>query len=235
MQLGFHPPLSRLYVFIRNEGNHLWYWLQDGEKRYIQYTAITGILKGLEIKESNTSFGEEMKADFEILADRPYVLRSGIESAFTKGVLMIINALSDDQLKKPVTLELKAGEKNNVLVSGRDPQSFEFIKTGSWENVNWELLMESAIARLGSSHPQPPSPPQPQPQTITQKQYQDLLDVAKRNGYNTAGFGELIGKYGFCRGGEISQKAYPQIWAEACDRSTAQKMNERAESELIRY
>ncbi|MEW6496343.1 MAG: hypothetical protein AB1589_28045 [Cyanobacteriota bacterium] len=83
------------------------------------------------MKEASTSHGDRMKADFEIIADRRYVLRSGIESAFTRGM--------------------------------------------------------------------------------------------------------LIGKYGFSRGGEITQRAYPEIWREACDRSIAEKMNVRAELEMVRY
>jgi hypothetical protein len=228
MKLGFHAPLTKLYIFVRNEGNCLWYWLDDGKKIYIPHTALTGTLNSLEVKEAQTSHGDRMKADFEIVADRRYVLRSGIDSAFSRGMLMLIAALSDEQLKRPITLELKAGdEKGNVLVSGRDPETFEPILTGSWEGVNWELLMNRAIARFISS--------QPQPQTINQKQYSDLLDRMTQTGYTMAGFGKLLAKYGFCRGSQITQGKYPQIWAEACDRSIAQKMNDRAESELIRH
>ena len=93
------------------------------------------------------------------------------------------------------------------------------------------MLMESAIARLGGgSHPQP----EPEP-TISQKQYQALVEMSKRNGYSTAGFGELLVKYGFCRGGEITQKVFPQLCSQASDRSIAQKMNARAESEMVRH
>jgi hypothetical protein len=241
MKLGFHEPLSRLYVFVKNEANHLWYWLDDGRKNYIPHTALTGTIRSLEVKESQTSHGDRMKLDVEVVADRRYILRSGVESAFSRGMLMLIGALSDDQLKRDITLELKAGdEKGNVLVSGRDPETFDPIITGSWEGANWELLMRRAIARLGGSHPQPQPQPQPQTQpqpepTITQRQYQDLLAMSKRNGYTPSGFGELLAKYGFSRGGDITQKAYPQLWAEACDRSIAEKMNARAESEMVRH
>jgi hypothetical protein len=173
-RLGFHPPLTRLYIFIKNEGNALWYYLEDSQKRYIPETALTGTLKRLDIKESETSFKTELKADFEIVADRRYVLRSGIETAFTKGMLMVIAALSDERLHRPITLELKAGdEKGNVLVSARDPETFEPIRTGGWDkNTDWNALMNRAIARLGgevqpspeSNHPSQPQPkPQPQP------------------------------------------------------------------------
>ncbi len=149
-KLGFHAPLTRLYVFIKNEGNALWYYLDDGHKVYIQESALTGTLKRFEVKEATTSFGSEVKADFEVIADRRYVLRSGVDTAFTKGMLMTLASLSDEQLKRPITLELKPGEeRNNVLVSARDPESFEPIKTGSWENANWNQLMNQALARLG--------------------------------------------------------------------------------------
>lgn len=162
-RLGFHPPLTRLYIFIKNEGNCLWYFLEDGTKRYIMDTALTGIIKRFEVKESQTSFGSELKADFEIVADRRYVLRSGTDTAFTKGMLLTIATLSDLALKRPVTLELKAGEeKGNVLVSARDPETFEPIRTGSWENADWNQLMNQALRRLGGEVT-PPAAPQPQP------------------------------------------------------------------------
>lgn len=34
MKLGFHAPLTKLYIFVKNEGNCLWYWLDDGRKIY---------------------------------------------------------------------------------------------------------------------------------------------------------------------------------------------------------
>lgn len=78
---------------------------------------------------------------------------------------MAIASLSDNQLKRPITLELKAGEeKNNVLVSARDSETFEPIRTGSWENADWNALMNQALARLGGEVPQPQPKPQPKPQ-----------------------------------------------------------------------
>lgn len=78
-----------------------------------------------------------------------------------------------------------------------------------------------------------PAFPQQMPQlttepTINQKQYTDLLASAKRNGYSNAGFAKLIGKYGFTRGGEITQKSYPQLWAQACDRNQALLMKRKS-------
>ena len=172
-KLGFHAPLTRLYVFIKNEANALWYYLDDGTKRYIQETALTGTLKRFEVKEAQTSFGSELKADFEVIADRRYVLRSGTDTAFTKGMLLVIASLSDNQLKRPITLELKAGEeKNNVLVSARNPETFEPIRTGSWENADWNALLNQALARLGGEVPQPVPQTQtkPQPQPAVQSQ-----------------------------------------------------------------
>ncbi len=151
MKLGFHGPLTKLYIFVKNEGNCLWYWLDDGRKIYIQESALTGTLRSLEVKEASTTHGDRLKLDIELVADRRYVLRSGIDSAFSRGMLMTIAVLSDDQLKCPITLELKPGdEKGNVLVSSRDPETFKPIITGSWEGVNWDLLLNRAIARLGS-------------------------------------------------------------------------------------
>jgi hypothetical protein len=213
MKLGFHSPLTKLYIFVKNEGNCLWYWLNDGRKIYIQESALTGVIKSLEVKEASTTHGDRLKLDIELVADRRYVLRSGIDSAFSRGMLMLIAALPDEKLKKPITLEVKPGdETGNVLVSGRDPQSFQPIVTGKWEGIDWQLLLNRAIARLGSSQPEP---------TISEKQYQDLLAKVKSSGYTMARFSELLLKYGFSRGNEITQGSYPQIWAEVGDRMLA--------------
>lgn len=224
MKLGFHQPLTRLYIFIKNEANCLWYWLDDGRQVYIPDTALTGTLKSFEVKQCETSYGDLLKADFEIVADRRYVLRSGADSAFSRGMLLAIAALSDKQLKRPITIEVKPGqEKSNVLVSVRDPKSFEPIITGKWENVNWDDLTKSAIARLGGLQPQPQQP------TINQKQYQDLLARSKQVGYTSSGFAQLIAKFGFSRGSEIFQEAYPQLWAEVCDLNMALLMNAKSQ------
>lgn len=116
----------------------------------------------MEVKEVQTNFKAELKADFEIVADRRYVLRSGVDTAFTKGMLLTIAALSEVQLKRPITLELKAGEeKGNVLMSARDPETFEPIRTGSWENADWNKLMNQALARLGGEAMSEPTNTQP--------------------------------------------------------------------------
>jgi hypothetical protein len=48
-----------------------------------------------------------------------------------------------------------------------------------------------------------------------------LLSRSKQAGYSNAGFAELLEKYGCSRGSEITQKVFPEIWAEACDRLKA--------------
>ncbi|HEY9610642.1 hypothetical protein [Allocoleopsis sp.] len=205
VKLGFHAPLTRLYVFIKNEGNALWYYLDDGNKVYIHETAITGVLKHFEVKEANTSFGDDVKADLEIMADRRYVLRSGVDTAFTKGMLMTIAALSDEQLNHPLTLELKPGEKKgNVLVSARDPETFEPIKTGTWGNANWDELMNQALSRFGGVvvPPSPPQRPATQPVPISTnrpalyQQHNHLIKVVRsRTGHTQAQIAAWCQKY----------------------------------------
>lgn len=213
-KLGFHQPLCRLYVFIKNEGNCLWYYLDDGRKVYIPETALTGTLKSLEVKEASTSHGERLKADFEIVADRRYVLRSGVDSAFTRGMLMLIAALSDDRIKRPITIELKSGdEKGNVLVSARDPETFEPIRTGTWENAKWDELMESAIARLGGSQPQSSAPP-PQTKPQTTAKYPQHNSLIKSVRAFTGHAPEQI--VGWCRQYGASQPS--ELSPELCDR-----------------
>jgi hypothetical protein len=90
------------------------------------------------------------------------------------------------------------------------------------------------MVKAFESQPQPQPPQQPQrssqsqpvvKETISQKQYQDLQARAKQNDYSTAGFAKLLTKFGFSRGSEVTQKAYPQLWTEAGDRNQAALMN----------
>lgn len=84
------------------------------------------------------------------------------------------------------------------------------------------------------SAPAPQPQPQAQtPQTISQKQFQDLKSRAQQSGFTGDGFQELLEKYGFKRGNEITTAAYKQMWSEACDRNMAMLLNARAEAEMI--
>jgi hypothetical protein len=51
-------------------------------------------------------------------------------------------------------------------MSARDPETFEPIRTGTWENADWDKLMNRALARLGgeATPPNDKSQPKPQPQ-----------------------------------------------------------------------
>lgn len=153
IKLGFGPIPRHTYIFVKQEANCCWYMLADDDtKLYVQERALTGTIQRLIIKDVETSFGKDIKADLEVLADRRYVIRSGFDSNFTKGLLLGINARSIDQLRQPVTITVTPGDRQTVFCHLYDPQTLEEIRVGWEKEADWESQANRAIAKLDQAH-----------------------------------------------------------------------------------
>lgn len=88
VKLGFGAIPKPQYVFVSRENDHCWYMLSEDEKRIPIYErALTGVITKIEInKKVETKFKVVEKNDLYILADKPYIIRSGSESYFSKSL-----------------------------------------------------------------------------------------------------------------------------------------------------
>jgi hypothetical protein len=144
--VGLHDIESATYLFISNEntpeGRYSWYTLVEGEngqanKKCISQKALTGKLEKLELKDVEVKACKKVetkpKLDIHIKADGDkYVIRTGIDTTFYKGLLLKLNALTDEQLANNITITATASVDSDKVVFAGVRFNDESIR------ANWE-------------------------------------------------------------------------------------------------
>jgi hypothetical protein len=107
--LGLHDIETSIYLFISNEatpeGRFAWYTLSEGEN----CQAFTGRLEKLELKDVEVKAGKKVetksKLDIHIKAGfDKYIIRTGLDTTFYKGLLLKLNNLTEEQLAETITI-----------------------------------------------------------------------------------------------------------------------------------
>ncbi|MEH1831888.1 MAG: hypothetical protein V7L29_07405 [Nostoc sp.] len=152
VKLGFGAAPKPQYVFVSKESDHCWYMLSDNTRQIPIYeTALTGVITGIEVnKKVETSHGDTEKTDLQILADKPYVIRSGSESYFSKSLLLSLDVLTSEQLRHPLTIAVSPGNSNVVFCNIYDPVTYRFIGV-SWDGyreINWQTLGQKISIKI---------------------------------------------------------------------------------------
>ncbi len=152
IKLGFGPIPRLQYIFVSRENDYCWYTLAEENKQIPIYDkALTGIITGIEVnKKVETSFGETEKTDLHILADKPYVVRSGSDSYFSKSLLLSLDNLSSEELQHPLTIAVEPGDKKVVFCKVYNPATYRSIGV-SWDGykeINWQVLGESLALKI---------------------------------------------------------------------------------------
>jgi hypothetical protein len=134
IKLGFGSIPKAQYIYVNREGDACWYSLSEDEKIMpIHEKALTGVITGIECNKSvETKFGIANKTDLAILADKPYIIRSGRESYFSKSLLLSLDALNVEQLQNPLTIAVNPGDKTIVFCKMYDPATYRAIDF-SWD------------------------------------------------------------------------------------------------------
>jgi hypothetical protein len=156
VKLGFGAIPKPQYVFVSRESDYCWYMLSEDRRQIPIYEkALTGVITGIEVeKQGETSFGLTLKNDLYILADKPYIIRSGNESYFSKGLLLSLDILTCEQLRQPLTITVSPGDRTIVFCTIYDPVSYRSIGV-SWDGhkeVNWQALGQKVSQKLNQSN-----------------------------------------------------------------------------------
>ena len=152
IKLGFGPIPRSTYIFVSRENDYCWYMLSEEKKQIPIYDkALTGIITGIEVnKKVETSFGETEKTDLHILADKPYIVRSGSDSYFSKGLLLSLDKLNSEELQHPLTIAVEPGEKKIVFCNVYNPATYRSIDV-SWDEhqkINWQVLGQNVGLKI---------------------------------------------------------------------------------------
>ncbi|MCC5634994.1 hypothetical protein LC593_03830 [Nostoc sp. CHAB 5844] len=155
VKLGFGSIPKPQYIFVSKESDHCWYMLSDDARQIPIYErALTGIITEIELKkEVETSQGKSEKTDLHILADKPYIIRSGSESYFSKGLLLSLNALSYEQLLQPLTIAVSPGDKAIVFCTIYHPITYRSVGV-SWDGhkeIDWQALGQKVSLKINGA------------------------------------------------------------------------------------
>ncbi|OCQ94233.1 hypothetical protein BCD64_05545 [Nostoc sp. MBR 210] len=155
IKLGFGSIPKPQYVFVSKESDHCWYMLSDDGKQIPIYDrALTGVITEIEVnKIIETSQGKSEKIDLHILADKPYIIRSGSESYFSKGLLLSLDALSYEQLLQPLTIAVSPGEKAIVFCTIYHPVTYRSVGV-SWDGhkeIDWQALGKQVSLKINGT------------------------------------------------------------------------------------
>ncbi|BAY76337.1 hypothetical protein NIES25_27860 [Nostoc linckia NIES-25] len=154
VKLGFGAIPKPQYVFVSRENDHCWYMLSEDEKRIPIYErALTGVITGIEVnKKVETKFKVVEKNDLYILADKPYIIRSGSESYFSKSLLLSLDVLTSEHLPNPLTIAVSPGDSNVVFCNIYDPVTYRTVGV-SWDGhkeIDWQAIGQRVSLKINS-------------------------------------------------------------------------------------
>lgn len=136
-----NPPYPR-YLFVgQDEGDSgaCWYELNENKNRiYVTERAIAGYLTGIRLEERDMGkFGMKWKLDLLLSADQPFVIRTGVDTIFARGVILGLNALAVEDalnLTEPIMIVVAPSKQEKKVVFG----SVYVEATGRRVKYEWE-------------------------------------------------------------------------------------------------
>ncbi|MHC5599409.1 MAG: hypothetical protein ACYTXC_26320 [Nostoc sp.] len=169
VKLGFGAVPKPQYVFVSKESDHCWYMLAEDERRIPIYEkALTGVITGIEVnRKVENTFGEVIRTDLNVLADKPYIIRSGSDTYFCKGLLLSLDILTFEQLRHPLTIAVSPGDKKVVFCNIYDPVTYRSVGV-SWDGhkeLDWQNLGQKVSLKIKKIHNYNQDKNQSQPET----------------------------------------------------------------------
>lgn len=155
-QLGFgHPPKVRYIYANRQHPGCLWYFWDGAKKEHepILFQSLTGMVEKLDTEEKEFKGKRELKINLHIRADRNYVIQSGAETMFAKGLVYTLSRLPVAAFNQPVTIAVEAGEDEQVVFCRiYNPATKQAVFAPYTEPVNWQEVIARAVVKIESAH-----------------------------------------------------------------------------------
>ncbi|MBG1271153.1 hypothetical protein, partial [Nostoc sp. WHI] len=132
-------------IYCNRHNGSLWYIMANGEPSAVAQSALTGYLKELRFEKCERRGKEVHKLLATIQADRLYILESGHDTHFSKGLLTAVSLLTPQQLYSPLTIQPQAGTDESVLFC-RVWVGSELVIASYNEQTNWREVSKQAKA-----------------------------------------------------------------------------------------
>lgn len=143
-KLGLHSDAGICKIYCNRQHGSLWYTLSDGNPTPVTASALTGFIKELRFEKVERRGKEVHKLLTTIEGDKLYILESGHDSHFSKGLLSAIAILTPDQLHQPITISPQAGDDESVLFC-RLYVNNEYVKVQYSDATDWRTTAKKAI------------------------------------------------------------------------------------------
>ncbi len=146
-QLGF--TCDRTYVFIDSKYGGVWYTLDRNDKpQPIEAFSLNGYIRKIEFKVSGVGPKASSKLLCFVDADRRYILRTGHNTHFAKGLLIALSVMPPERLARPVRINPQV-TKNTILCNLH--QDDELIRARYSEDTDWRSVSIQAMENLRSA------------------------------------------------------------------------------------
>ncbi len=157
--LGFGKRQEPLYVFVKLDGQTVWYVRAkvEGVNRPIAERDLTGYLVNVwRFDRVDTTTHERVpRLNLQVRADRDYVVQTGFTTNFAKTFLAGLLELEVDALREPVTLvvETNEGSRHRPTLFCRVEWRGERMTPIVGKGRGPEELLEQAVAKFGFTDP----------------------------------------------------------------------------------
>jgi hypothetical protein len=144
------PKLIYLYVSSGEEAGNTYCWYyrnMDTNINTPEYSdGLCGYLSDLRVTPKEYEGEDVTKLDIVISAGETYVIRSGIETNFSKSFLQAIALVED--LSKPLIIGCYAGKRNTVFCSIYDAATKSKVKAEWNASADWARIIANTQAKL---------------------------------------------------------------------------------------
>lgn len=121
LKLGFGNPPGKVYVFVggdvddETKETYSWYQFNYQAKTRIPIhsSALIGYVKGVRITPKKYKGKWGYKLDLNVVADEDYVIRSGLNTSFSKGIVHSLSLVDD--FSKPLAILAVKGDEDKVV------------------------------------------------------------------------------------------------------------------------
>jgi hypothetical protein len=160
--LGFgHPPRPRYIYANRQYSDCLWYFWNGAKNEHepIEHHALTGVIEKLEVEERVFRNRPDYKLNLYMRADRAYIVQSGFDTLFARGLVYTLSKLPTEVFRQPITIAVEPGDTEQVLFCRiYNPSSGQAVFAPYTEQVDWQTVTQRAIAKIAAAHGYVPTP-----------------------------------------------------------------------------
>lgn len=235
---GFSQGSGKRYVYVENDqfGN-CWHFYGDRTEEFsIKQNTLTGLVTELRYDTVERGGRTSSKCWVTIAAlGQTYVLESGLETVFSRGVVAALAAATQEQLAQPISISVRTGDQESkaVLSTVRD-------NTGTWidsridNNTPFEGVLAKAMANVAAANGKTvqemmgdrkstgkveySGPPDVSTHAVdrkvTSEELKALAQAREKHGWSVESFRAYCSRIGFNAATDITRDAFNRLMSD---------------------